>query len=97
LRGDVRAGFKVSRKELTEVNERVREALGAELMVAERLGARLVEGSGECSLWCIQTGGRFSNIRTGDYIRLDDGDAACLGLPQTTSTRVEQWRAQVSN
>ena len=43
----MRAGFKVSRKELTEVNERVREALGAELMVAERLGARLAEGTGE--------------------------------------------------
>jgi hypothetical protein len=47
LRGDVRAGFKVSRKELTEVNEQVREALGAELMVAERLGARLAEETGE--------------------------------------------------
>jgi hypothetical protein len=41
--------------------------------------------------------GGSANTAIGDYIRLDDGDAACLGLPQTTSTRVEQWRAQVSN
>jgi hypothetical protein len=31
-----------------------------------------------------------------DVIRLDEDDAAALGLPQTTSARVEQWRAGVS-
>lgn len=42
----MRTGFKVSRKEVMEVNERVREVMGAGLMVAERLGARLAEGGG---------------------------------------------------
>lgn len=31
-----------------------------------------------------------------DLIKLDDEEAARLGLPQTTSARVEQWRAGVS-
>ncbi|KAL2173576.1 uncharacterized protein P884DRAFT_317783, partial [Thermothelomyces heterothallicus CBS 202.75] len=33
---------------------------------------------------------------TDEIIRLDDDNAAALGLPQTTIARIEQWRAGVS-
>ncbi|KAK3290300.1 uncharacterized protein B0H64DRAFT_378830 [Chaetomium fimeti] len=75
--GDVKEGFWVSRKEVVGVGEKVRGVLGVEMVLAERLGARLGEGSE-------------------DLIKLNDTDAALLGLPPTTSVRVEQWRAGVS-
>ncbi|KAK4133549.1 hypothetical protein BT67DRAFT_53547 [Trichocladium antarcticum] len=34
--------------------------------------------------------------QTEDIIKLDDADAEQLGLPQRSSTRIEQWRAGVS-
>ncbi|KAL2136567.1 hypothetical protein VTI74DRAFT_3112 [Chaetomium olivicolor] len=74
LRGDVREGFRVERKALMGVGERVREVMGVELVLYARLRGRLGEGGGK-------------------LIKLDDADAARLGLPQTTSMRVEQWRA----
>lgn len=32
-----------------------------------------------------------------DRIKLNDTDAALLGLPQTTSVKIEQWRAGMSD
>ncbi|EAQ90107.1 predicted protein [Chaetomium globosum CBS 148.51] len=78
LRGGVKEGFWVSRREVVEVGEKVRGVLGVEMVLAERLGARLGEGSE-------------------DLIKLNDADAALLGLPQTTSVKIEQWRAGMSD
>ncbi|KAH6628815.1 hypothetical protein F5144DRAFT_604940 [Chaetomium tenue] len=76
--GGVKEGFWVSRREVVEVGEKVRGVLGVEMVLAERLGARLGEGSE-------------------DLIKLNDADAALLGLPQTTSVKIEQWRAGMSD
>ena len=45
--GGVKEGFWVSRREVVEVGEVVRRVLGVEMVLVERLGARLGEGSGE--------------------------------------------------
>ncbi|KAH6630001.1 hypothetical protein B0J18DRAFT_87094 [Chaetomium sp. MPI-SDFR-AT-0129] len=79
VRGRAEDGFWVSRAEVWEVLGRVKDVVGGEEM-------KVVE----------VLGGRLGVEGEGDdLIKLDDEEAAKLGLPQTTSVRVELWRAGV--
>ncbi|KAL2150135.1 hypothetical protein VTH82DRAFT_7811 [Thermothelomyces myriococcoides] len=62
----------------------------------------LVEVAGQvrevlgCEMVLVEMLGDRLREGADEIIRLDDDDAAALGLPQTTVARVEQWRAGVS-
>lgn len=81
--GNPKDGFRVDRKELMAVNERVRDVMpGVEMRLWERLRGR-IEESGD-------GGGEDVTV-----IELDDADIEYLGLPRVSEDMVEQWRATV--
>lgn len=125
LSGDKQEGFRVSRARLVAANERVREALGEDLVLFERLREKLGEGGGKfpflptrpqataatksrgegnSSRVGSEAGGSVLTCQVGiaagddgDLIKLDDADSERLGLPQKSSTMIEQWRAGLSD
>ncbi|CCC08628.1 hypothetical protein SMACR_05982 [Sordaria macrospora] len=85
--GNPKDGFRVSLKDLVKANEKVREVMGVEMRLFERLRGKIVvvgeEGKvGGCAEETV-------------IINLDDADIEHLGLPRVSGDMVEQWRATV--
>jgi hypothetical protein len=97
LNGNERDGYMVFRRELVDVNDRVTGMFGTELMLHSLLRARMEGQQGKVTQ---SNSGRLSlqfsaNRKTEDLIKLDDADVLLLGLPQTSSASVQEWRTTV--